>query len=300
MLSDLAPPGRGRAAARELLSRMSRAVIDLCDSSPGSTCSAVDLTGADQESEALARYLSRLCEQCEAAPANEGFAWCQSCYQQRQRSPPPQACALCFATPANPGFQWCEGCYQQRHGGGRGYGGPGYGRPGYSGPGYGGRGYGGPGYDASGGPPSCSLCAAAPANPGYHWCTGCYLQQSHAGQSGNGGQGGSAGQGSSAAPPENASYEELLAWEETRCAGAPPKGMTRGQLATLPRRTFLGARDGGDAECAICQIEYEEGDDLCILPACAHTFHFACVGRWLGEKTSCPVCMRDVRQDLRS
>ena len=41
------------------------------------------------------------------------------------------------------------------------------------------------------------------------------------------------------------------------------------------------------------------GDELSILPACAHTFHAACVARWLKDKPSCPVCMRDCRQDVR-
>ena len=49
-------------------------------------------------------------------------------------------------------------------------------------------------------------------------------------------------------------------------------------------------------EAATCRAT---GDELSILPACAHTFHAACVARWLKDKPSCPVCMRDCRQDVR-
>ena len=106
--------------------------------------------------------------------------------------------------------------------------------------------------------------------------------------------------GPAAGPPENASYEELLAWEEAR-GGGVALGMSSIQLSSLPRRAFLGGRDalkGEEAECSICQEAYEEGDELSTLPCC-HTFHAGCVSRWLAGKHSCPVCMRDVRQDLR-
>ena len=67
-----------------------------------------------------------------------------------------------------------------------------------------------------------------------------------------------------APPPENASYEELLAWEEAR-GGGVSTGMSRAQLSSLPRRPFLGSRDalkGEEAVCAICQMEYDEGDEV--------------------------------------
>jgi len=78
--------------------------------------------------------------------------------------------------------------------------------------------------------------------------------------------------------------------------------MNGSQLASLPERRFLGDRDalkGEEATCAICQEEYEADELLSILPACAHTFHTSCVTRWLKDNASCPVCMRDVKQDLR-
>ena len=45
-------------------------------------------------------------------------------------------------------------------------------------------------------------------------------------------------------------------------------------------------------------MEYEEGDQLSIMPACAHAFHGACVAQWLKGKDTCPICMRDVKKDV--
>ncbi|KAJ3104703.1 E3 ubiquitin-protein ligase rnf13 [Phlyctochytrium planicorne] len=55
-----------------------------------------------------------------------------------------------------------------------------------------------------------------------------------------------------------------------------------------------------DRECAICLLEYEEGDSVRELP-CGHRFHRGCVDAWLtgeggGEwgRRWCPFCKRDV------
>ena len=90
--------------------------------------------------------------------------------------------------------------------------------------------------------------------------------------------------------------------EEARGSAGPPKGLTGRQLSSLPQRTFLGPRDaltGDDAICAICQCEYEEGETIDIMPACAHTFHGECIRTWLKSKSTCPICMRNVKEDLR-
>ena len=80
-------------------------------------------------------------------------------------------------------------------------------------------------------------------------------------------------------------------------AGVPGAATLSGGFASAT--SSLDALTGDEATCVICQMEYEEGDKLVILP-CAHTFHEACVARWLEDKPTCPVCMRDVRADMRS
>lgn len=41
--------------------------------------------------------------------------------------------------------------------------------------------------------------------------------------------------------------------------------------------------------CAVCLCEYEEGEELKILP-CLHRFHAECVDTWLRNSATCPVC----------
>ena len=46
--------------------------------------------------------------------------------------------------------------------------------------------------------------------------------------------------------------------------------------------------------CAVCQCEWEEGDEVRVLP-CGHHFHTGCVGQWLGKhRACCPLCKADV------
>ncbi|URE00863.1 Membrane transport protein [Musa troglodytarum] len=75
---------------------------------------------------------------------------------------------------------------------------------------------------------------------------------------------------------------------------APPdKGLKRTALRQLPKVSYGGAAGGEEpAECPICLAEFEEGEQLRVLPQCGHGFHAACVDAWLGSHSSCPSCRR--------
>ncbi|KAJ8760308.1 hypothetical protein K2173_011861 [Erythroxylum novogranatense] len=45
--------------------------------------------------------------------------------------------------------------------------------------------------------------------------------------------------------------------------------------------------------CAICLCEFEEGEELRMLPECLHSYHVACIDMWLHSHTSCPICRND-------
>eukprot|EP00727_Mastigamoeba_balamuthi_P006646 m51a1_g2601 putative dual specificity protein (446) ;mRNA; f:459067-461957 len=70
-----------------------------------------------------------------------------------------------------------------------------------------------------------------------------------------------------------------------------------GQIAELPQRAFEAPpperQAQADAEgltvCAICLERYAQGESITTLP-CLHHFHSQCIGRWLGQKSVCPVC----------
>lgn len=49
---------------------------------------------------------------------------------------------------------------------------------------------------------------------------------------------------------------------------------------------------GAAPECAICLVEFADGDAVRVMPACRHGFHARCIERWLarGRRSSCPTC----------
>ena len=57
--------------------------------------------------------------------------------------------------------------------------------------------------------------------------------------------------------------------------------------------TFLGGSDDGTDMCAICLADYEDGEQVRVLP-CRHAFHRACIDTWLARNNACPYCKRVV------
>lgn len=54
--------------------------------------------------------------------------------------------------------------------------------------------------------------------------------------------------------------------------------------------------------CTVCLAEYQPEDTLRILPICGHSFHANCIGIWLQQHSTCPVCrvsLRDVPEKKR-
>ena len=48
--------------------------------------------------------------------------------------------------------------------------------------------------------------------------------------------------------------------------------------------------NGTNTECAICQEEMVEGDNVIKLPRCGHPYHERCVLSWLEKHHTCPLC----------
>ncbi|KAF3788465.1 RING-H2 finger protein [Nymphaea thermarum] len=43
-------------------------------------------------------------------------------------------------------------------------------------------------------------------------------------------------------------------------------------------------------DCSVCLSEFQEGEDLRLLPKCSHAFHLECIDRWLRAHVNCPLC----------
>ncbi|KAF8692248.1 hypothetical protein HU200_039853 [Digitaria exilis] len=64
-------------------------------------------------------------------------------------------------------------------------------------------------------------------------------------------------------------------------------------LPTAPYYLSSGAAargSGASRECAVCLLEFADGDELRALPLCAHAFHADCIDVWLRAHASCPLC----------
>jgi E3 ubiquitin-protein ligase RNF115/126 len=66
-------------------------------------------------------------------------------------------------------------------------------------------------------------------------------------------------------------------------------------IASLPKKKvdekMLG--DDGKGECSVCMDDVQLGDEVVSLP-CSHWFHETCVGLWLSEHNTCPICRKGI------
>ncbi|KAJ2233210.1 hypothetical protein IWW45_004359 [Coemansia sp. RSA 485] len=65
---------------------------------------------------------------------------------------------------------------------------------------------------------------------------------------------------------------------------------------SLPIKTFYHSkyREGEPSECAICLDDFDDEDELRVLP-CKHQYHVKCIDRWLTtRKKFCPICKQNV------
>ena len=73
--------------------------------------------------------------------------------------------------------------------------------------------------------------------------------------------------------------------------------LTKEQFKKLDSKTIL-EENTDNKECNICMDEYKINDKIVTLD-CKHIFHRRCIKHWLlQEKVTCPVCRKDVREQL--
>ncbi|MCO5588365.1 hypothetical protein L7F22_042320 [Adiantum nelumboides] len=48
---------------------------------------------------------------------------------------------------------------------------------------------------------------------------------------------------------------------------------------------------GSSMDCSVCLCEFEQGQQLRIMPNCCHVFHSDCIHKWLDQdQKTCPLC----------
>ncbi|XWS47994.1 hypothetical protein CRYUN_Cryun13aG0033600 [Craigia yunnanensis] len=73
------------------------------------------------------------------------------------------------------------------------------------------------------------------------------------------------------------------------------RGLLGGSLKKLPCHVMLGEIKATQSiYCTICLQDIKLGEIARSLSNCQHTFHLACVDKWLIRQGSCPVCRRAV------
>ncbi|KAG0535655.1 hypothetical protein BDA96_04G384300 [Sorghum bicolor] len=83
-----------------------------------------------------------------------------------------------------------------------------------------------------------------------------------------------------------------------RPSAQPPRGLEKAAIEALPTVSVSSSPNLNnlmkgrtrEEECAICLAPFTEGDQLRVLPRCAHGFHAACIDTWLAAHASCPSC----------
>ncbi|RWW19501.1 hypothetical protein GW17_00016443 [Ensete ventricosum] len=78
------------------------------------------------------------------------------------------------------------------------------------------------------------------------------------------------------------------------------QGLNPEVLETFPTLVYAdvkGLKVGkGALECAVCLSEFEDDEELRLLPRCSHVFHSDCIDAWLASHVTCPVCRANLAE----
>ena len=59
---------------------------------------------------------------------------------------------------------------------------------------------------------------------------------------------------------------------------------------------------GDNGDCPICCLEFEEKQQIKVMPVCGHIFHENCIEQWIlragSHSVFCPVCKADIKDRL--
>jgi|UniRef100_A0A2N9H238 E3 ubiquitin-protein ligase ATL10/75/76/77/78 len=86
----------------------------------------------------------------------------------------------------------------------------------------------------------------------------------------------------------NRTLTEPLQWVASRRLNS---GLKKKEMVALPTSIYANSGSPSSASsCAICLVDFTDGDNIRVLPMCNHRFHVACIDKWLLSHSSCPTC----------
>lgn len=73
------------------------------------------------------------------------------------------------------------------------------------------------------------------------------------------------------------------------------RGLKKSALRQIPVAVYGAAGVKIKAtDCAICLVDFMDGEKVRVLPKCNHGFHVRCIDTWLMSHSSCPTCRRSL------
>ncbi|KAJ0082132.1 hypothetical protein Patl1_12210 [Pistacia atlantica] len=77
-------------------------------------------------------------------------------------------------------------------------------------------------------------------------------------------------------------------------------GLKKKEVVALPTSTFVNNSSAASGTCAICLVDFIDGDKIRVLPKCNHRFHVPCIDKWLLSHSSCPTCRHRLKNSNHS
>ncbi|KAA0052444.1 RING-H2 finger protein ATL74-like [Cucumis melo var. makuwa] len=94
----------------------------------------------------------------------------------------------------------------------------------------------------------------------------------------------------------NHSFRQTVQWVALRGLNS---GMKKQDVVALPTSTYTNSGSptspSSTSACAICLIDFSNGDTIRVLPNCAHRYHVSCIDKWLLSHSSCPTCRHQLK-----
>ncbi|KAI3770977.1 hypothetical protein L6452_02126 [Arctium lappa] len=67
-------------------------------------------------------------------------------------------------------------------------------------------------------------------------------------------------------------------------------GLKKSVLVQISTRVLGSEVKISVTECTICLEDFEDGQNVRVLPHCGHEFHVRCIDKWFESHSSCPNC----------